>query len=88
MAVELTQGVIWAEPDADPKFIEYVEAILNCKCCQNNYDDPEHRHNEVCNPSYQESAKCEPETLLTTTDPRLAAASAFMAGVEAGIDNE
>ena len=51
---ELTQGVIWAEPEADSNFIAYVESILNCKCCQNNYDDPEHRHNEICDPDYIE----------------------------------
>jgi hypothetical protein len=31
-------------PGFDPK----------CRCCRNNWDDPEHRHSPVCSPDYKE----------------------------------
>lgn len=44
----ILNGVVWAEPDIDIKFIEYVEAILNCGCCKNNFADEDHHHNSAC----------------------------------------
>ncbi len=49
------RGIVWVDDDPllDPEFVAYVEAILNCQCCQNNYSDLDHHHSDMCNESIE-----------------------------------
>lgn len=38
----------------DNGFVEYIAEVIKCRCCQNNWDDPEHHHSSSCSPNYRE----------------------------------